>query len=232
MEQYDGPIALVVGMPKSGTSSISKYFKCHGKSVGHWHCKHNAKSITGSTKRYCAKCYEEAYQKGLPIFESCGKYDVYAQMDYEYLPGCYFPQIELLNVLVEQAPNATLILNLRPSDHWVKSVQNWGSMSKRLALCNISTFRKQHWENRTAPVPLDYRLFYERHSAKIRAFAAAHPAVRFLEIDIEEPDAGTRMNAYFNFTDPARHHCWGQANHNKRLDPAKPQKKANPHRKM
>ena len=57
-----------------------------------------------------------------PILEGCGDYQVYAQMDGEVGNRIFLPQHFLLGALHEYAPNATLILNLRPAADWVHSV--------------------------------------------------------------------------------------------------------------
>jgi hypothetical protein len=75
-------------------------------------------------------CMQQNLDKGLPILRDCGDYDFYGQMDCERRLDtseyCMFlPQHFHLEELHEYAPNATLILNLRPAEDWVRSIMNW-----------------------------------------------------------------------------------------------------------
>ena len=74
---------LNVGMPKSGSSSAHFLFQQAGYSSSHWKC---SKTILDRLLRrkvkHCGRCIQHAVEKGQHIFDSCGNFDAYTQMDY------------------------------------------------------------------------------------------------------------------------------------------------------
>jgi len=58
------------------------------------------------------------------------------QLDFNFQIG-YYPQIELLDELHEEFPNATFIMNFRPIRDWIQSVEHHAMMKFRLGLMNI-----------------------------------------------------------------------------------------------
>jgi len=79
--RIEGLLVLVVGMPKSGTTSIGEFLRC----VSHNTCKCDA---TVSTHRHCAfhpsySCGVCAYnnmQAGRPPLEHCGNFSAFTQL--------------------------------------------------------------------------------------------------------------------------------------------------------
>lgn len=119
---------LLMGMPKTGTSTVHAFFERSGYRSSHYRC---------IDRLYCGLCIRAALQKGQPALKSCGDYEVWAQMDVENLGQCHFPQIVNLEELHNEAPNATFVLTHRNMTRWAKSVKNWvgatRSMAARLA---------------------------------------------------------------------------------------------------
>merc|ERR1711862_631043 len=95
---------------------------------------------------YCGTCIQKAIDARLPPLSSCGNYIVYAQMDQASKGDCIFPQIEFLDELYEESPNAIFILPFRNVSAWIKSVQKWHGMRKRFDNgCDVFfTFR--YWQ--------------------------------------------------------------------------------------
>ena len=197
---------FVMGMPKSGTTSIMKFFRCGQRKTSHWLC---------ANRKACGNCIYDNMQKNRDPIHNCGDFDVYAQMDRDGGDGklCFFPQIDALDALHAYHPDATFILNLRPPDHWLKSVDSWKHLRKRLIDCNISTLPKGvgghddemlHW--------------YTSHADMIRTFVKQHPSHRLVEVQIEDEDAGVTMEKAFGIPRT----CWGHSNKNKRITKSEP----------
>lgn len=182
---------VVLGMPKSGTSSIRSFFSCGGYRTSHWGC--HTKRGTES----CGSCFDAAFASQMSPFRECGNYEAYTQIDMEN-PPCHFPQIGHLSRLV--ALNATFILNLRPARRWLRSVTKWNDMRSRLTKC----------KNVGLPKPasdVDFVNWYTNHTRDVLK------AVKYLPhivVDIEGPTAQETLSAAFNIS----HTCWGHHNRN------------------
>ena len=184
---------LVVGMPKTGTSTVHAFFNKSGYRSSHFKCG----------KYFCGLCFKVAVKNSKPPLRSCGDFEVYAQMDIENWNQCHFPQITNLDQLHEEAPNATFVLTKRNMTHWVTSVQNWGgggrTMAQRLAKCKAGP---------KSSSSTDLVEWHEAHMERIRAFVTEHPTHTLVEIDIEDPKTGSKMAHLFG-SNPKN---WGHEN--------------------
>lgn len=143
-----------VGFPKAGTSTIFSFFHCNGLRAQHWLCC-DPQDHPGRTEKemLMSRCMIENMIADRPLFEECGNYDVYTEIngprsfvdfdgrtlleDGSLLPSnqstvgqqrLFFPQHYLLDKIHQQYPDATFILNQRPVDDWVKSVVKWNNL--------------------------------------------------------------------------------------------------------
>ena len=140
-----------VGFPKAGTSSIFRFFHCNGLKSQHWYCCGEQNDPGNTTNPLLmSSCILGNLATGRLLFEGCGEYDVYAEINgprikhdqgkeeatllddgrlvsERFKPRILLPQHHYLDKIHEQFPNATFILNLRPVDSWVISVLNWPS---------------------------------------------------------------------------------------------------------
>ena len=205
---------IVVGLEKTGTSSISAYFKCGHVETKHWVC-------AGSTRRRrqtCGHCVYKNLRAGRPPLESCGgnRTAVWAQLDVtsKPLPGsnsklCFWPQVEALDQLKLHYPNATWVLNLRPVENWIRSVNHWVpdgmSLKERIKQCAITGLPVG-----TGGEDSELTAFFIHHAERIRAFSKAH-GITLVELDIESPSAGNVMETHFGISSDS---CWKQANAN------------------
>lgn len=204
---------LVVGLPKAGTSTIHDFFSANYSSV-HWkdyRCVSRAAKLNQTVVHKCfvGACMLNAHRTSRPLLQTCGSYDVWAQMDnVSPLAPCVFPQISLLEQLHKEAPNATLLFNRRQLNRWSSSVLRWYGgykkpLSQRLAACSslpglVGSSRK------------DLINWHRRHIRRIRKFVEKHPSHALLEIDIEDPATAETMGRAFGI--PAS--SWGHANQN------------------
>lgn len=188
---------LSMGLPKTGTSAIHSFFERSGYRSSHYKCVNNL---------LCGLCIRVAVEKGKPPLQTCGNYEVWAQMDIENLGNCHFPQISNLEAIHREAPTATMILSLRNMTRWVRSVKNWvgggeRSMAARLTKC------KNGPKSKDADALIRWHI---DHIDRIRSFVRRHPSHTLVEINIEDPKAGQIMESYFGPASPARN--WGHEN--------------------
>lgn len=190
-----GEKILVVGLPKSGTSSITQFYReskqfrsCHFACAIPVDANGYGTYNNRTTGRYMGVCMAEAKQKKLPLIKTCGDYQMIGQMDFPTSKVCYLPQITMLNELHEEHPDATFILNLRNADRWSDSVNRWKGLGTRLSYCEMGPINAKG---------ISLRKWYHEHTLRIRQFVTDHPSHALVEIDIESSDTGKRMANLF-----------------------------------
>jgi len=196
---------VVVGLPKTGTSTVHAFFRKSGYNSSHWRC-HELK---------CGLCMKAAVERGNPPLKACGQgsIQVFAQMDFEQIGQCAIPQISYLPELYADSPKATWILTKRNLTRWAKSLRHWVGageipMSRRLAKCSG---RKRKNATNVGPAstkPQDLIQWHLLHWQRVRDFCERHTSLKLLEIDIEDPDTADIMAYWFQSN---RNH-WGHEN--------------------
>lgn len=196
MAQKPETPVIVVGLPKTGTSSLHHFLKCGGYNSSHWKCFSDE-----GPRQLCGNCFEHAFSTNQSALAICGNWEAWTQLDHEY-PPCSMPQVTRMKSLIEEAPHAHFILNVRPVHRWLQSVRSWGSMHERLLQCaNVGIPNNATDENL-----IDW---YTNHTRRtIKHLHLAH--VRHSVVDIEGPTAGEILSAIFSIDIK----CWGH--HNKR----------------
>ena len=133
------PLTLVLGMPRAGTHSLHEFFQCSGWTSTHWiGC--GAGNATAQP-RPCAYCvldwlktfgnvpFRTDYEKDFRA--QCGEANVHTEFSHintamhAHTAACLFPQVQHLGLLVSALPGACFILNTRPVEHWLRSVEKW-----------------------------------------------------------------------------------------------------------
>jgi hypothetical protein len=192
---------FVVGMPKSGTTSIAAYFRCIGLTVSHEYCHkpNNAKIMCGS-------CIQQNIKDGFPALHECGRYEVFTQLDANRpeTNECYYPQRSALSAISKAYPRATFVLNLRPVEQWVQSVNHWSNLRQRLANCSMRGF-----PNGVSRGDKGLRTLYESQTDIVRSFVKTHQSHKLVEVEIENPNIGNFLCAAFNISFNS---CWGKRN--------------------
>lgn len=189
---------IVVGMPKCGTTSLADYFRCGNLRVSHHDCPGQP----------CGICVKSNAQNAVPLLQGCGEFEVYAQLDVDGIDGpdyCYFPQIELLDGLLDNYPNATLVLNVRPVRHWIDSVNKWNNLRSRLVQCEITGLPSGHGAEDN-----EMELFFHKHVERVFKAVSRRHAQRFVLVDIESPYASHILEHSFRINRA----CWGKSNRN------------------
>ncbi|KAK1736193.1 putative sulfotransferase domain-containing protein [Skeletonema marinoi] len=196
-----------LGFPKMGTSSLHKFFQCGGLDSVHYRC---------TRLDSCARCMRESVEAGGLPLDYCElpprKIDMYAQMD----DGHYFPQIELLDELVDGYPKATLFLTFRSMEKWYNSLRKWPPrrngphMNDKLKQHNITGFPSGVGNNVD-----EFADWYCNHVDRVRDIAASNPSLTLVEVDIEDSTIAKRMSDMFDIDES----CWGHTNVNPIANP-------------
>jgi hypothetical protein len=126
----------------------------------------------------------------------------------------FFPQHFNLEDIHQSYPNATFLLNLRPFDSWIKSVQTWGvgldwQFVNEFYRRGELTFLPQDKTNKTEMAEI-MRIIYDRHHERVRSFVMEHPSHALIEVPILDPDAGNILAEALGL-DPTP---WGKYNEN------------------
>jgi hypothetical protein len=170
-----------------------------------------------------------AVLSGSRPLESCGNFQSYMQMDRD----TFFPQIELLNEIHAESPNATLMLIFRNMSDWYRSLSYWKagngtrhnsaetqgkSLAERLTNANITGLPPGRGVNET-----EMSQFFCNHVNNIRRFVAKHPSHSLIELDIASPSNAEQLESLIGIS----RSCWGQSNKNPELHATKSDRVSN-----
>lgn len=213
---HEKPLAIVVGLPKSGTTSVYQFFSCSGYRTTHYCCcGSTATEYPCADGKLFGQQLQENLRDGLPLWHGIEQMEIHTQIDgEEFLSGkrgfgdggpYFLPQHYHLDKLELSAPEAIWILPLRSAGKWKKSVQGWLDMEARFR----QTFIKH--EGKGDGSSFDLEKFYENHTKIVRDYCRMqrqNPNL-CIEINIDQQDAGAILKEYFP---RANSSCWGRHN--------------------
>lgn len=176
---------ILVGFPKSGTTSFQSMFEKLGYKSIHWKC----------AEGYIGYIIKSNKDNGLPLLTGLTeKYNCITEMNVcistKY---CYWPQIVDYKQLYQENPDALFILNKRDPVKIHSSFQRWGDYDKRLYKynpelldeCNTSGFIR----------------LIEKHYSNVEAFfESLEGKCRFVSYDIEK-DSLDKLKPYIDVGD-------------------------------
>lgn len=173
---------MVIGFPKSGTTSITRALEASGLKAAHWRDREN---------RAVGALIYRAVLNGMDPFALLEGYDAVTQADV-CIPARginFWPNLDfsILRAVRRAHPDCLLLLNYRRPEAICDSFQKWRNMQKRLTVSQIPGLPKGFGGDRGHLVR-----WVENHFDACRSFFADDP--RFLEIDIEKPDAPERLS--------------------------------------
>lgn len=216
---------LNLGMPKMGSSTLWQFFVCSGWKTNHWKTR---KGLVG-------KCMRNANNDSKPILASCDSWkmrgkdfmnitgpdhgsEAYLQMDYCLLNDkavCVFPQVQYLERMHEESPNATFVLLFRPPEDWFRSLMSWPP-----------GFTKRSLGNRIAKAQLpglpagngttldEMKSWWCWHVNRVRSFVDRNPSHALIELDLYDANHTAAVLATLF---KSRRQCWGHVNANMKL---------------
>ncbi|MEM9212559.1 MAG: sulfotransferase family protein [Pseudomonadota bacterium] len=204
------PRFFIVGLPKSGTSTIDQAFSSAGLQPVHW--LHNGMPIG---KLMYDGWFD--FDDPLHFFEGV---DAITQMDFcSAEPGIpkdseqkldllnYWPNLDLgLIVRIKQMyPESKFILNYRSPAETSDSMERWHGLSERMASQSITGLPIGRGNR-----PSELMKFIENHHGALRHLFRDDP--NFLELDITSESAGEQFQEFLGVEVP----WWGVANKNEK----------------
>lgn len=174
---------MVIGFPKSGTTSITRALRLSGLKAAHW---------KDEQKRYVGSLIYHAVLNRRDPFEHLSQYDAITQPDV-CVPAHkvnLWPQLDftVLSMIRRTHPSCWLVLNYRRPEAIADSMMKWEGMVERLTVSDIPGLPATVGSQRRHLIR-----WIENHFAACRHFFANDE--RFLEIDIEAPDVPERLGA-------------------------------------
>jgi Sulfotransferase domain len=201
---------FVASLYKSGTTTIHAYFECGRQKSVHY----------SAGRQRTGPCLQRRIQKGLyPVFQGCGgdTFDIYTDNANLNAPrSCFDPSVHGLDAIYESYPNATILMAIRDSQKWLDSVdryrfRKWALLEDLMKCPDLWTTQQQDVGNRTLTRD-DILQFYDWHTEHVRSFAAAHPSMTYIEVQLESDDTAKLLEDRIGI--PAQ--CWGHSNINTR----------------
>jgi hypothetical protein len=171
---------LVIGFPKSGTSTIHKACDESGLKTAHW------KTASG----YCGKLIYDRYLAGQDPLLDFANYDLVAQLDV-----CrprdqmnYWPNLDIAVLLAIRRyhPECCFILNVRETNKIISSISRWGSLRRRLTMVDIVGLPAGYGDKDD-----DLRNWIEGHYGACRAIFGGDK--KFIELQIENENARDKL---------------------------------------
>lgn len=202
-EQTTKPKIIIVGFPKSGTSTLQKAFAKSGITSAHW--KHGGKVVGKMV-------YDGWFDEGDPFFHFDGV-DAITQMDFCNSPNpgdtlqSYWPNLDisLLIAIREMYPNCKFILNYRSPDATVSSMSRWHNLQQRITQSDCTGLPKGRGSLE------EIERWVTTHINAIRHVFQNDE--NFLDLDIASSDARTKLEAFLD----QNLSWWGVANKNKKV---------------
>jgi hypothetical protein len=171
---------ILVGFPKSGTTSFQTLFTNLGYNSYHW---------TKSGKYIGSMIYKNK-KNNLPLLNDFCETDVITQMDVCVgTSNAYWPQIIDYEQLYNENSNAIFILNKRDPQKLLDSFKGWGKFNKRL-----TTFNPELLNNNTDKSFIDFAI---KHYTNIESFFQKKTKAKFISFDIEK-DKLEILSKYIN----------------------------------
>lgn len=168
---------MVIGFPKSGTTSITAALKASGFRPAHWH---------DSNGRFVGALIYKAVFEGRDPFHYLDGFDAVTQADV-CLPKKkinYWPNLDfaVLRAIRRAHPECLFVLNYRRPQAIAESIGKWVNLQTRIKDCDIPGLPSGIGGTSEQLV-----IWIENHFDACRSLFANDP--QFLEIDIESQDA-------------------------------------------
>ena len=168
---------MVIGFPKSGTTTITRALEASGLRPAHWQDE-------GS--RFVGALIYHAVLSGMDPFAHLKGYDAVTQSDV-CMPGKginYWPNLDfaILQAIRRAHPDCLFLLNYRRPEAIADSIAKWPGLQNRINNGDIPGLPPGYGNDRDHLIR-----WIENHFSACRAYFGADD--RFLEIDIEQSDA-------------------------------------------
>lgn len=171
---------ILLGFPKSGTTSFNKLFESLGLNSYHW--KKNGQFIGLLIKKN--------KQQGLPLLSDFKTNDCITQLDVcKSSHENYWPQIVDFQQLYTENKDSVFILNKRDPQKILESFKKWNNFLDRLFKFNPELV--------TSKTDQGFLDLVEKHYQRVEQFFKSHKKAKFLVFDIEK-DNLQKLNKYLD----------------------------------
>jgi hypothetical protein len=171
---------ILLGLPKSGTTSFDSLFKELGYKTYHWL----------KDDQYVGTFIRNNKDNGLPLLTGFEPDSCITQMDVCMSESeCFWPQITDYCRIYHENPDAIYILNKRDPVKVLASFKKWKGYINRLYMFNPELVHPQ----------TDYGFieFVRNHYSRIQSFFAMHPEAKFITYDIDK-DRIEKLSRYID----------------------------------
>ncbi len=182
---------ILLGFPKSGTTSFHELFTTLGFQSHHWIFEQPNRPT-----QYIGTLIKNNKLHGRKLLSFIDKKD-YDHTCLTQMDIClsskdnYWPQITDYRRLYKENPNAIFILNKRPLQNLLNSFKNWNQLALRLITHNPTFFKTTKIDDR------HILIFFQHHYNKIERFFSRRPTAKFITFDIEN-DSLTKLEPYID----------------------------------
>jgi hypothetical protein len=189
--------AMLIGFPKSGTTTVHRACKRSGLRSAHWR----------TPDGYCGKLIYENFLSGKDPLAQLAEFDVITQADV-CIPGkavCW-PNLDfsVLQAIRRHHPDCVFVLNRRDPQKVVSSITRWRSFRHRITIANVIGL-----PNGFGAEDSHLLNWIEGHYAAAATFFATDP--HYLDLPIDAADARERLSAALG----VKLRWWGVANENR-----------------
>jgi len=171
---------ILLGLPKSGTSSFQSLFSKLNYKSYHW----------VKDKKYIGTMIKINKLLKKPLLSDFKKNDVITQMDICInKKHCYWPQITDFKQIYNENQNAIFILNKRDPEKVLKSFKKWNNYLDRLFKYNPELIQDKTEKG--------FINFINQHNNKIEIFFKNKKKAKFISFDIEN-DSLDKLKKYID----------------------------------
>tara|TARA_B100002019_G_C21222562_1_gene575561 strand:+ start:473 stop:1072 length:600 start_codon:yes stop_codon:yes gene_type:complete len=185
---------ILLGLPKSGTSSFQKLFAHLKYSAHHWAVRH-------PHFRYIGTMIQQNKIKNKPLLNEFQDSDVITQMDvcvsFEHN---YWPQILDFKQIHAENPDSVFILNKRPPEKILNSFKNWKRVGDGKARSLYERLHLYNTELVLEKTDKGFIQFVNQHYAAVESYFSKIPSAKFLSYDIEN-DKLEKLKKYIDIKD-------------------------------
>ena len=194
---------FVIGFSKCGTTSLNRYFKENGLKTLHYfniyeeiiemENKTFIKTFRRQPRRdeFIGLVMKDNYLHNRPLFTGIKDFDVITQMDFSgglSNTWGFFPQINLLEEIIKEYPNAKYIFNERDVAKWYNSLVKWYRIHLYYSRSNIPGLNGSSF--------LDFKNLFETHKQNvITLFTELGKLDKLLIYNIEMDDV-SKLNRF------------------------------------
>lgn len=193
-----------LALPKTGTTTLTDALRHAGLTVADWKIRKGQSTQDGLTGKHLGKIiYTDYFTSGDPLAR-LSEFDAINEMSMVNSEASLWPQTDwgLLSAIAAHHPGVKFVMTTRDPAKAADSMMRWNSLGKtRLPLADVPGLprgfgkRNQHLEQ-----------WLTGHYSFCRRVFEGHD--NFMEYDIEDPDAQTRLSSYLGIDLP----WWGQSN--------------------